>query len=286
MLRRASIAAIALTLSLPTAIALTLLLPASAGAVWGGQPDGDDHPSVGAMFFDPDQDGEIEAFQLICSGSHAGTHNGYDVFLTAGHCLPPAEEGIPAVALAVSYASDVSDGVASPIQVEEYHVMPGFGHDRGDLRDLGVLLLPAGSVDDAFGSPPPVQLPPAGYLDDQKRAGDLKFRVVEIVGYGVTPVWDTPGPTMFDFDGVRKAGTSIITGLSKSNVLHNQNPNGIGTGSGVCFGDSGSPQLDQGTLMVMSVTNGGNPRCNANNYNYRVDTPAARDFLGRFIELP
>lgn len=51
MLRRAAIAA----------IALTLLLPASAGAVWGGQPDGDDHPSVGAMYYDPDQDGEIEA---------------------------------------------------------------------------------------------------------------------------------------------------------------------------------------------------------------------------------
>lgn len=220
------------------------------------------------------------------SGSHAGTHYGHDVFLTAGHCSPPAEFEIPAAALAVSYDTDASDGVASPIQVEEYHVMPGFGRDLGDLRDLGVLLLPAGSVDAAFGPPPPVQLPPAGHLNDLKRAGDLQFRVVEIVGYDVTPVWRTAGPTTFDFDGIRRTGTSLITGLRKSNVLFNQNRNGIGTGSGVCFGDSGSPQLDQGTLMVMSVTNGGNGQCNANNYNCRVDTPVARDFLGQFIELP
>ncbi|HSJ34166.1 MAG TPA: trypsin-like serine protease [Acidimicrobiia bacterium] len=276
MLRRAAIAA----------IALTLVLPATAGAVWGGAPDGNDHPSVGAMYFDFDQSGTIDFFELVCSGSHAGTHNGYDVFLTAGHCLPPAELGIPAAALAVSYDSDGSDGVASPISAEQYHVMPGFGHDLGDLRDLGVLLLPAGSVDAAFGSPPPVQLPTAGYLDELKRAGELKFRIVEVVGYGVTPDWDTPGPTTFELDGVRKSGTSIITGLRKANVLYNQNRNGIGTGSGVCFGDSGSPQLDQGTLTVMSVTSGGNGQCNANSYNYRVDTPAARAFLGQFIALP
>jgi hypothetical protein len=276
MLRRAVIAA----------IALTLLVPASAGAVWGGQPDEGEHPSVGAMYVDFNQSGTIEAFELLCSGSHAGTHNDYDVFLTAGHCLPPAEFGIPAAALAVSYDSDGSDGVDSPIHAEAYHVMPGFGRDLGDLRDLGVLLLPAGSVDDAFDSPPAVQLPPAGHLNDLKRAGELKFRIVDIVGYGATPDWDTPGPTTFESDGVRKTGTSIITGLRKSNVLYNQNRNGIGTGSGVCFGDSGSPQLDQDTLTVLSVTSGGNGQCNANNYNYRVDTPVARDFLGQFIELP
>jgi hypothetical protein len=276
MLRRAAIAV----------IALTLLLPATAGAVWGGEPDGNGHPSVGAMYFDFSGNGMIEDDELVCSGSHAGTHKGYDVFLTAGHCLPPAEFGIPAGALAVSYDPDASDGVDTPISGVEYHVMPGFGHDLGDLRDLGVILLPEGSVDAAFGSPPPVQLPTAGYLDELKRAGELKFRIVDVVGYGVTPVWDTPGPTTFDFDGVRKAGTSIITGLRKANVLYNQNRNGIGTGSGVCFGDSGSPQLDQGTLEVMSVTSGGNGQCNANNYNYRVDTPLARAFLGQYIDLP
>jgi len=109
---------------------------------------------------------------------------------------------------------------------------------------------------------------------------------VDIVGYGVTPVWYQPGPTTFDYDGIRKTGTSIITALRLAHVVYNQNPHGIGTGSGVCFGDSGAPQLDLDTLTVMSVTSGGNGQCNASNVNYRVDTPAAREFLGQFIELP
>ena len=161
--------------------------------------------------------------------------------------------------------------------------MPGFGHDAGDFRNLGILLLPAGSV--AAGTPA-VQLPPAGYLDQLKAAGTLKFRIVDVVGYGVIPVWDAAGPTQYEFDGVRRAGTSIVTGLTKSSLLFNQQRHGIGTGSGVCFGDSGSPQLDAGTLRVLSVTSGGNGQCNANNTNYRVDTPQARAFLGQFLDLP
>jgi hypothetical protein len=268
-------------------LALVLLVPAPALAVWGGAPDGNGHPSVGAMYFDFMGNGNIVADGLICSGSYAGpSHEGYEVFLTAGHCLPPADLGIPPFALAVSFDNDASNGVGSPITVAAYHQMPGFGHDLGDLRDLGILLLPPGSVDAAFPGTPAVQLPPANYMKDLKKAGELNFRIVDVVGYGVTPVWDVPGPTFFDFDGVRRAGTSIITGLSKANVRYNQNRNGIGTGSGLCFGDSGSPQLDQGTLMVLSVTSGGNGQCNANSYNYRVDTSQARDFLGQFLPLP
>ena len=54
----------------------------------------------------------------------------------------------------------------------------------------------------------------------------------------------------------------------------------------MCFGDSGSPQLERGTLRLLSVTSGGNGQCNANNYDYRVDTAIARSFLGRFLTLP
>ena len=54
----------------------------------------------------------------------------------------------------------------------------------------------------------------------------------------------------------------------------------------MCFGDSGSPQLERGTLRLLSVTNGGNGQCNSYNENYRVDTAAARSFLGQFLTLP
>lgn len=271
-------------------LAAVLAIPGTALAVWGGAPDGDGHPSVGAMYFDPDG-GDVSALQLICSGSYAGPSKDgrADVFLTAGHCLPPADLGIPAFLIKVSFDNNEGgDPVDSPITILSYHQMPGWGHDRGDLRDLGVLLLPAGSVAGAFtaAAANPVQLPPANYLNDLKRARDLQFRVADIVGYGVTPIWGPGGPTTFGFDGVRKTGTSIINGLTKSFLRFNQNPDGIGTGSGLCFGDSGSPQFDEGSLMVLSVTTGGNGQCNSANQNYRVDTPLAREFLGQFLNLP
>ena len=263
-----------------------LLLPAGASGVWGGTLD-TTHPQVGAMYFDYEETGSPRIDGLVCSGSFAGDSKDglHDVFLLAGHCLPPAELGIPASALFVSFSNNASvtdthSLVSSPIQVQSYHQMPGFGHDLGDLRDLGVLLLPK---DSAPGSP--VQLATAGFLDTQKAQGALKLRKVDIVGYGVVPNWDDPGPTSFAFDGKRRSGTSVITGLSKADVRYSQN-NGIGTGSGLCFGDSGSPQIDQATQRVVSVTSGGNGQCNANNHNYRVDTPQARAFLGQFLNLP
>ena len=262
--------------------ALMLLLPGTALAVWGGEPDGDGHPSVGAMYV-ATPDGPF----LICSGSYAGpSHDGHDVFLTAGHCMPPAELGIPPFALSVSFDNDAGDGVETPITVVSYHQMPGFGQNRGDVRDLGVLLLPPGSVAATFGAIPAVELPTAGYLDDLKAEGELQFRIVDIVGYGVIPMWDPAGPTFFEFDGVRRVGTTKVTGLLKADIMYNQNRHGIGTGSGLCFGDSGSPQFDAGTLLVLSVTSGGNGQCNSSNHNYRVDTPQAREFLGEFIPLP
>ena len=269
------------------ALASTLLvvLPSTALAVWGGDEDLA-HPSVGAMYFDFAGDG-IDAQDLICSGSYAGESTPqpavYDVFLTAGHCLPAAEDEIDPETIFVSFDPDGRDGVTNLIQVSAYYQMPGFGHDAGDYHDLGILLLPRDSVSAGI---PAVQLPTAGYLDGLKAAGTLKFRIVDLVGYGVVPVWDPAGPTQFEFDGVRRSGTSIITGLTKAHLHLNQQRHGIGTGSGLCFGDSGSPQFDRGTLLVLSVTSGGNGQCNANNENYRVDTPQAREFLGRFLALP
>ena len=266
------------------AAVLAVALPSAALAVWGGQQD-TTHPGVGAIYFDFSGNGAITADELICSGSYAGRSKSgaNDVFLTAGHCLPPADAGIPANEVFVSFDGDGRNGVSGLIALSSYHQMPGFGHDSGDLHDLGILLLPAGSVP---AGTPAVRLPTAGYLDQLKAAGTLKFRVADLVGYGVIPLWDLTGRLQFGFDGVRRSGTSTIIGLDNADLHFTQNRNGNGTGSGLCFGDSGSPQFDRGTLLVLSVTSGGNGQCNSNNQNYRVDTPLARAFLGQFLALP
>jgi hypothetical protein len=251
------------------ALTVAVLAPASALAVWGGTVD-TAHPGVGAMYFDVLGNGTAISDGLICSGSYAGRSKDgrNDVFLTAGHCMPPPELGITAGQLLVSFDGDGTNGVSNPIKVTSFHQMPGFGHDFGDFHDLGVLLLPAGSVP---AGTPAVQLPPAGYLDRLKASGQLKFTIVDSSGTASSRSGSRP-VRQFVFDGVRRAGATIIAGLRASNVIYNQNRHGIGTGSGLCFGDSGSPQLAKGTLLVLSVTSGGNGQCNANNQNYRVDT--------------
>lgn len=264
--------------------ALSVSIVTNASAISNGEPDGNRHPMVGALFADFDGDNVISGFELVCSGSYAGpSADGlYDVFLTAGHCLAFA----PAFGITqffVSFDNEVMDanGPTGLISSVAFYWDPAFGHDSGDLHDLGVVLLPWGSVTGID----PVQLPPLGYLDGLVKAAALKDLSVENAGYGVVPIWKQPGGTQFTFDGIRRTSTTQIKGLTKSNVLYNQNVNATGLG-GVCFGDSGSPQFIAGTRMIISTTSGGDGNCRSNNYNYRLDTSVARNFLGQFLLLP
>lgn len=265
-------------------LALSVALAPNASAISNGEPDGNWHPMVGALFADFDGDGVISGFELFCSGSYAGpsSDGSYDVFLTAGHCLA----FLPALGITqiyVSFDNEVldADGPAGLIASVEFHWDPAFGHDRGDLHDLGVVLLPEGSVTGIQ----PVQLPPLGYLDTLKEAGELIGMTVENVGYGVVPIWKQPGGTQFAFDGIRRTALSPIKGLTKSTVLYLMNSDATGLG-GVCFGDSGSPQFIPDSTLIISVTSGGDGNCRSNNYNYRLDTSGAREFLGQFLALP
>ena len=56
---------------------------------------------------------------------------------------------------------------------------------------------------------------------------------------------------------------------------------------GDCYGDSGGPKFlagDPTTILAHVVT--GDAYCRATTWDYRLDTPAARDFLGQFVTLP
>lgn len=267
------------------AFALVGLAAGPVLAAWGGDPDGDRHPMVGALFFDWDGSGAIEAYELSCSGSYAGVSRDgkNDVFLTAGHCVAPMAYFGNLTAY-VSFDNDlVTGGIAGLIEAESYLWDPAFGHDSGDLHDLGIVLLPLDSVTGIQ----PVELPPAGYMDGLLRRAALRDLDVEAVGYGAIPMWQQRGGTQFDWAGLNLRSTAKINvkGLTKANVLYNMNTNATGDG-GVCFGDSGSPQFIAGSRTIISVTSGGDPNCRALNYDYRLDTPQARAFLGRFLILP
>src|SRR4051795_12461207 len=145
------------------ALALLLAIAPEAGAVWGGAVD-TAHPQVGAMYFDQNDDGAATADEGGCSGSYVGPSKdgAADLFLTAGHCIPPdfLTSMLPPERFRVSFDGDATDGVTGALQVMGYEQKPGFRHSRGDPHHPGLVFLPAGSVSGIT----PVQLPPAHLL--------------------------------------------------------------------------------------------------------------------------
>jgi hypothetical protein len=55
---------------------------------------------------------------------------------------------------------------------------------------------------------------------------------------------------------------------------------------GTCYGDSGGPNFLGDTDILAATTITGDFMCRATNVVYRLDTPAARTFLARFVTLP
>jgi hypothetical protein len=57
--------------------------------------------------------------------------------------------------------------------------------------------------------------------------------------------------------------------------------------AGTCYGDSGVPHLLGGETsnLIVSVTVTGDAVCKATDRTYRIDTPAAGDFLDEFVGL-
>jgi hypothetical protein len=251
-----------------------------AHAISNGAPDGNRHPMVGALFADFDENGTISGDELVCSGSYAGRSKdgSYDVFLTAAHCIEfgPTQ-------WYVSFDTSVldADGPSGLIASIDFDFDEDFPFRRSNAQDFGVVLLPAGSVRGIQ----PVILPPAGFLDSLRKGGEIKRLVVESVGYGFVPVFNQPGGPTFTFDGVRRFVRTTIKGLTQAYVLYNENPNATG-GGGTCFGDSGSPQFIAGTRRIISVTFAGDPLCRAHEFNTRLDTQEAREFLGQYLSLP
>jgi hypothetical protein len=238
-----------------------------------GVPTGASFGNVGAELFDFNGNGTIEGFEVVCSGSLIAP----TVFLTAAHCvafLPPDAQ------LYVSFDAALLPGPPSVIAAQAFQFDPAFGHDQANLHDLAVIILPAGSTAGIT----PLQLPPAGLLGGLAAQGGLRDQLFINVGYGVDA--SQRGHPAFEFDGLRKTSKSPFKALLPNWLQLLMNTNATGEG-GVCFGDSGSPHfLDGSPGMAVATTTGGDGVCRALNYNFRLDTPTARAFLGQFVSLP
>ncbi len=264
--------------AVPLALAAVLALGTTpAFAISNGVPDGNGHPNVGALLADFNEDGKITGDEAFCSGSLIAP----TVFLTAGHCLVFLEPaGIDTIYVSFDRALLDANGPGTLIATSTWAFDPGFYTNFQEAHDIGVVILPEGSTTGIT----PVDLPEAGWLDAAQAAGTLRATLIRNVGYGVIPEWKG-APTRFGYDGVRYTSLSPVMGLTKTwlKLLMNNDATGLG---GVCFGDSGSPKFVDDTNLIVAITTGGDGNCRALNYNYRLDTGAARAFLEDFVELP
>jgi V8-like Glu-specific endopeptidase len=217
----------------------------------------------------------------VCSGTLISE----TVFLTASHCTAFLDGFLaanPGAELLVTFDPTISE--SGTFFTGQWVTNPDFlsGNDAADTGDVAVIVL-----DQAPGITP-ASLPTAGLLDELKNAHILKDTRFTAVGYGAVRVINTTGPhgLLDNLDRNRvEQGFLSLTKAWLTLPMTQTTGNG-----GTCYGDSGGPHFIHlngvETTIVASVTVTGDTPCVATDKTYRVDTEAARGFLGQFVELP
>jgi hypothetical protein len=246
--------------------ALTLGVASPAWAITDGSADGTAHPEVGAVIADkPHGDGTW----AYCTGTLISP----TVFLTAAHC------GEGTKTARVTFASKYK--VGEKVYTGRYIPDSRF-KDSNDLHDMAVVVF-----DKAVPNIKPAILPPVGLLSDLHAKGSLKKSEFTPVGYGSVGRVREHGKKRFKYTDTRNQASISFKTLDKRwlDLL----PNTAKGEGGTCFGDSGGPNFLGGPtshLVVATTITGDDNACKTTNVDYRLDTPSARKFLGKYVTLP
>jgi hypothetical protein len=252
-MRKLTIAAVAAILVAATSPVMT---------VTNGRPDGNGHPYVGIAL----QAAPGGGF-FVCSGSFLSPTK----FLTAAHCFD--EHALALVAPQNQPTFFVVPGVVH--NNPDWCLGCGSGLPGFDTHDVAVITLNV-----------PVFVPVYAALPAQGLVETLPMRTsVDIVGYGVQGFIRGGGQPQEIFTAIRFFAPSEL--LQSNNRASDEfikltaNPS-KGTG-GVCFGDSGGPDVLGGTNIVLAVnsyvTNG---NCAGVTYSQRVDLADILAFINSF----
>jgi hypothetical protein len=260
-------------------MALTQLGMRQTQAITNGVLDGSAHPSVGVAIWPSPWEG-IEG--PIACGSGALIHP--RVFLTAGHGTSLLESLIAQGRmnlsdLQVSFASDASNA-DTWLPVSGIVTHPGYAPNATSSEDVGVLILR-----DPVRDIPTIPLPPLGFLDARKKAGDLKTKsnraFLLVVGYGVVPDRNA-GHLPLPPDGLRRSAQPEFQNLHDRWLYTDQNDSHDNGGSCQC--DSGGPlfyvDMTTGQETLVAVVSRGSL---SSAHDYRVDTAQALPFLNDVI---
>jgi Trypsin len=259
-----------------TAAAVLLLAAGPAGAVLKGTTDtANRFANVGVLQLNVD--GEWFDF---CSGTLVRT----DVVLTAAHCtdflIEEGPDGFGPDDLRISFDPE---GDAPYYTVDHIVVHPDWltaPPGRGNSKHL-FLAPPAEDIALVFLDTAVAGVTPAPIADADYLAGlDLTSETFTVVGYGtdayITGSAAANHPVVV-FDGIRSyRDVSVIT-------EHDLFPDRfLKITAGVCFGDSGGPLFHEGTVVAINTWTF-SYRCAGPNLEYRVDSPAAQEFLATYL---
>lgn len=250
------------TLTITIVVAVLLAATAPVMTVTNGTPDGNRHPYAG-IALQPAAGGGF----FVCSGSFLGP----TTFLTAAHCFDPTHAAF-----------------VSPDNGPTFTVVPGIVHNHPDwclgcgsglqgfdTHDVAVITLAASVFLPVYAA-----LPAEGLVDT------LPMKTpVDVVGYGVQGFIRGGGKPQEIFTGIRFfAPTELIQSNNRASgefIKLTANPS-KGTG-GVCFGDSGGPDVLGGTNIVLAVNSyGTNSNCAGVAYSQRVDRADILSFIQGF----
>jgi hypothetical protein len=244
---------------------VSLVSPASA--ITNGTEDGTDHPSVGALVGTTQYPDGTWSY---CTGTLISP----TVFLTAAHC---GKEGQKTAM--VSFSSRYALG--TNIYMGRYEADPEY-REEADLHDIAVVV---------FATPipgiKPARLPAAGLLDRMKGDGTLKTSIFTPVGYGSVTPTGNPNDPKFHYSDTRRRTTISFHKLTDNWLQLSENT--ANRDGGTCYGDSGGPNFLGGPtsdLLVATTISGDDDACKSTNVDYRMDAPAARSFLAKYVKLP
>lgn len=233
--------------------------------VTNGELDGNRHPFVGTVIqFIPNTN-----FITICSGSALSPTR----FLTAAHCADPNLGPV-----FVSYKSGAPFSLNTDFTQGTFHPNPDWcvacdhGRTGGDRHDVAVVVLDSPRDPGEL-----VTLPASGLVDTL-----LANTPIEVVGYGTQGFIRGGGKPQELFLFTRFFAPSILIdsndALSGEFIKITANP-AQGKG-GICFGDSGGPNLLDGTHTVLAINTFVNDsNCAGVTYSQRVDLPDILSFI-------